>query len=85
MSEANKHGLLASQTGQWPLYISNPDLKTMIIQSKTNKELDEYLTKENRFSSLQRLLPEEAERLFSLAKKDNLLKEKTLRKRKEIM
>jgi pyruvate-ferredoxin/flavodoxin oxidoreductase len=40
MAEANNHGLLASQTGQWPIYIENPDLKKITIQSKKTKEFN---------------------------------------------
>ncbi len=83
MREANKHGLLAAQTGQWPLYISNPDLGTMTIQSKRMKDVSEYLEKENRFSSLSRLNAKEAERLFKLAHKDIERQEVELKKKQE--
>jgi pyruvate-ferredoxin/flavodoxin oxidoreductase len=72
-----KHGLkqqkLASQSGYWPLYRYNPDLR---LQGKASFSLDskapsiplqEYMYNEGRFNILVRTHPQEAQKLLSQA------------------
>lgn len=63
----------ASDTGHWPLYRFNPDStdKPFVWDSKEpSADFDEYILGENRYKALKSLYPEEAEKLFPLAKKD---------------
>jgi pyruvate-ferredoxin/flavodoxin oxidoreductase len=77
MKDSQAHGKTASDTGYWPLYRFNPD---MIEQGKdpftweskpATKDFSEMTDNENRYQSLKRSNPTEAERLHQLALLDN--------------
>lgn len=64
--------------GHWPLYRFNPDLETegknpLIIDSKEPTiSFDEYALGENRYRTLKRVNPAEADELMALSQKDVL-------------
>lgn len=67
----------AAMSGYWPIFRFNPDLaekgENPLIWETPEKSVDfnEFVDNELRYSSLKRVMPEEADRLFELAKKDN--------------
>ena len=76
MSKSLEEEKLAVECGYFPLFRYNPALKDQgknpfILDSKApTRPLREFLQGENRFASLQRLHPQDAEALFAQAEKD---------------
>ena len=68
---------LAADTGYWPIYRFNPELMDegkdpFTWESKAaTKEFSEFTVSENRYKTLMKSNPKEAERLYQLALKDN--------------
>jgi len=62
----------ATEAGYWPLYRFNPkNPQPMTLDSKApTRDYLEYLEGENRYASLKKSFPEEAERLFVASKAD---------------
>ncbi len=75
MGRSIKEEKMAVETGFWPLFRYNPDLKKegknpFILDSKApNGKLLEYMRGETRFASLERTFPETAKELFAKAEK----------------
>lgn len=69
MGHSQDEEKLAVQSGYWPLYRYNPDLKKegknpFILDSKEpDGTLNEFLSGEIRYASLKRVFPDEAQRL----------------------
>lgn len=67
----------AAMTGYWPIFRYNPDLyekgENPLIWETPEKtmEFEEFAYNEIRYNSLKRFMPEEAEKLMTLAKVDN--------------
>jgi pyruvate-ferredoxin/flavodoxin oxidoreductase len=85
MRQAQSVEKQAAQTGYWPLYRFNPALELegkspFIWDSKEPKgDFADFANNENRYKILRRSMPDEAERLLELAKKDNERRFKILR------
>jgi pyruvate-ferredoxin/flavodoxin oxidoreductase len=62
----------AAEAGYWPLYRFDPRKEQpMTLDSKApSRDYLEYLAGENRYASLTKSFPEEAERLFAASKED---------------
>ncbi len=78
MQLAKKQSERASQSGYWPMYRFNPELREQNLSPFTwdspavESDFDKYLEEEIRYKTLKRSNPEEAERLITLAKEDNI-------------
>ncbi|MFO7736743.1 MAG: thiamine pyrophosphate-dependent enzyme, partial [bacterium] len=76
MSKSQKEMKLAVETGYWPLYRYNPDLKKdgknpFVLDSKEpSKKVKELIEQEVRYTTLRQGFPEEAERLQKLLQED---------------
>ncbi len=77
MKDSQAHAKTAADTGYWPMYRFNPDLieqgkDPFTWESKpATKEFNEMTDNENRYQSLKRSNPTEADRLYKLALTDN--------------
>lgn len=77
MRLAKKQSEKATKSGYWPMYRFNPDLRKQgqepfIWDSEAvETSFKDYLEEEIRYKTLQWTDPEEADRLFALAEKDN--------------
>jgi len=71
MGKSQEESKLAVQSGYWPLYRYNPDLKKegqnpfILDSKKPDGSLRKFMEGEIRFASLQRTFPEEANRLHA--------------------
>lgn len=69
MGKSMEEAKMAVESGYWPLYRYNPDLKQegknpLVLDSKApNGTLQEFLSGETRYSQLEKLFPEESKRL----------------------
>jgi pyruvate-ferredoxin/flavodoxin oxidoreductase len=76
MGRSQEEEKKAVETGYWPLYRYNPQLKEegknpFILDSKEPKgDFKEFLLGEVRYSSLTRTFPDNAEKLFERAEND---------------
>lgn len=77
MKDSQAHAKTAADTGYWPIYRFNPELieqgkDPFTWESKpATKDFNEMTDNENRYKSLTRSNPTEADRLHQLALKDN--------------
>ena len=82
MQRSMQEQKLAVESGFWQLYRFNPTLKAqgknpLVLDSKApTLPLKEFLLGENRFLSLKKSYPEQAEKLFALAEKERQEKRK---------
>jgi pyruvate-ferredoxin/flavodoxin oxidoreductase len=71
MGKSQEESKLAVQSGYWPLYRFNPDLKKegqnpfILDSKKPDGSLRKFMEGEIRFASLQRTFPEEAKKLHA--------------------
>ena len=76
MSHSQNEEKLAVETGYWPLYRFNPDLKKegknpfQLDSKEPTKDPQEIINNEVRFKALDKQFPEEAARLQALLKED---------------
>ncbi|MBR3764508.1 MAG: pyruvate:ferredoxin (flavodoxin) oxidoreductase, partial [Clostridia bacterium] len=72
MGKAQAEQKKAVECGYWPLYRFNPDLENpMTIDSKEpTGDYQEFLKGEVRYTTLAKLFPEAAEKLFAQAEED---------------
>jgi len=76
MSKPQEEQRIAVECGYWPLYRYDPRLAAegknpLIFESKEPKEaFSTYLKNENRYQTLKRICPQEADSLFEAAEKD---------------
>jgi pyruvate-ferredoxin/flavodoxin oxidoreductase len=76
MGKAQEETNLAVKSGYWPLYRYNPDLKKegknpFTLDSKEpDGSLQEFLSGEVRYASLQKAFPDEAKRLHAQLEKE---------------
>lgn len=60
----------ASAAGHWPLYRFNPTGEFSWDSKEATEDFDDYIMGETRYNALTNLYPDEAKRLFPLAKED---------------
>lgn len=76
MGKSIEEEKLAVETGYWPLYRFNPELKAegknpFVFESKApDGKLQEFLSGENRYAQLEKSAPEESKRLRAELEKD---------------
>lgn len=76
MGRSQEEAKLAVQCGYWPLYRYNPLLKAeeknpfILDSKKPDGNLQEFLTGEVRYASLQKTFPEESKKLTALLEKE---------------
>ena len=86
MSRSQREQKLAVETGYWPLYRFNPDLKKVgknpfqLDMKEPSKDLQEIINNEVRFKALDKQFPEEAVKLQKLLKDDIKARWETLKK-----
>lgn len=77
MSKSQAEEKLATDSGYWPIYRFNPKLISegknpfMWDSNEPTVDFKEYTSNEIRYKTLETTNPEEAKRLYELAKKDN--------------
>ncbi len=83
MGHSQKEGKLVVETGMWPLYSYNPDLKDegknpfTLHSGEPKKDVIEIINNETRFKSLEKSFPGEAKKLHEMLRND--LKERYAR------
>ena len=90
MGKAQEETELAVKSGYWPLYRYNPELKKegknpFVLDSKEpDGSLQEFLSGEVRYASLQKTFPEEATRLHAQLEKEFNARYKALKRLSEL-
>jgi pyruvate-ferredoxin/flavodoxin oxidoreductase len=84
MKNAQKEGVLAQDSGYWPLYRFNPSAKEILSLDSPDPKIsfNEYISKETRYTALKTQYPERAEKLFAQAEQDAIKRRENLKKMK---
>ncbi len=81
MQNSGKIGIDAVNSGYWPLFRYNPNSEEKLVwdSPETTLKFTQYLDEQNRYSLLKRTNLQIAEKLFSLAQKDNLVRSEIIK------